>query len=266
MNNYHTHTYLCRHAEGAVIEYAETAETRGLKILGMSDHTPLPDRRWPAVRMSIEELDQYEAQIETARAAVTHLQILKGLECEWHPDYRGFYHDEILTERNFDYLIGAEHWFPYRGEWHDLGEIRTAAHLKAYADLLIETMASGLFAFIAHPDAFGTGYTEWDENSRAASIDILQAASELQIPLEINGYGFRKPFVSASQGRRRRYPLREFWELAATYPIQAICNSDAHTPGDVDASIDLGRELAMEVGIPVLEELPVQELSKSIPK
>jgi len=258
MNNYHTHTFLCKHAEGTALDYAGEAAKRNIDILGMSDHCPLPDNRWAHVRMAMSDLDAYEAQIEEARRAVPEITILKGLECEWDPMYYGFFHDEILHRRKFDYLIGAEHFFKYRGEWNDLGHIRTASHLKAYTDLLLETMESGLFAFIAHPDGFGSGYDRWDENTEACSRDIFSAAAQLDIPLEINGYGFRKPLKRTSQGLRLRYPLREFWECAAEYPIRVICNSDAHRPEDVAASIDLAREMADFFQLKVIETLPLK--------
>src|SRR6056297_2264939 len=257
MNNYHTHTSLCHHAEGKVIDYAREAQLQGLKILGMSDHSPLPDSKWPGVRMTLEELDIYEEQIQDARREIKDITILKGLECEWDSSYRSFYSEELLEARSFDYLIGAEHWFPFHGEWNELSDIRTASHLKAYSDLLIQTMESGVFAFIAHPDAFGSGYDKWDKNTHSCSRDILDAAAELQIPLEINGFGFRKAPKITSSGPRNKYPLPQFWELAATYPIQAICNSDAHRPRDVGASILEGRELAEDVGVSVLEKLPL---------
>ena len=38
--NYHTHTVRCRHASGSEREYIETAISRGLTILGFSDHSP----------------------------------------------------------------------------------------------------------------------------------------------------------------------------------------------------------------------------------
>ncbi len=256
MNNYHTHTSLCHHADGSVIDYAREAHRQGFRVLGMSDHAPLPDSKWPGVRMSYAELEVYEQQIMEAREKVQDITILKGLECEWAPAYRSFFTDELLGAREFDYLIGAEHWFPYRGEWNELSEIRTASHLKAYTDLLIQTMESGIFAFIAHPDAFGSGYKDWDENTRSCSRDILEAAAELQIPLEINGFGFRKSKIVTANGPRNKYPLPQFWEIAASYPIQAVCNSDAHRPQDVGASISDGRELAETYGIAVLEELP----------
>ena len=40
--NYHTHTWRCNHATGTEREYVENAIKGGLKILGFSDHTPMP--------------------------------------------------------------------------------------------------------------------------------------------------------------------------------------------------------------------------------
>lgn len=40
--NYHTHTWRCGHAFGDEREYVENAIVGGLKILGFSDHTPMP--------------------------------------------------------------------------------------------------------------------------------------------------------------------------------------------------------------------------------
>ena len=259
MNNYHTHTYLCKHAEGDASAYAEEAARQKIEILGFSDHTPLPDNRWPEVRMAMADLDSYERQIDEARRRVPGLKILKGLECEWDSDYLGFYHDEILDRRQFDFLIGAVHFFKYQGSWYELKQLRTAAHLRAYTDLLIRTMESGLFAFIAHPDGFGSGYDRWDAETSACSRDILSAAAELDIPLEINGYGFRKSLKPTSTGPRRRYPLNSFWELASSYPVKVICNSDAHRPEDAGASIDSARELASRFNLDIIEKLTLRE-------
>ena len=105
-------------------------------------------------------------------------------------------------------------------------------------------MASGLFAFIAHPDLFGNAYLRWDANAAACARDILQAAETLQIPLEINGYGLRKPTIDTPQGRRHKYPWTPFWELAAELGVPAIVNSDAHRPQDVMAGMAEGLALA----------------------
>ncbi|MDA3941103.1 MAG: histidinol-phosphatase [Spirochaetia bacterium] len=253
MNNFHTHTWRCKHATGTVKDYVNAAKEKGMKVLGMSDHTPLPDNRWSHVRMDMSDLDAY---VEEFKEAETEgIDILKGLECEWDPVYEGFYRDEILGERNFDFLIGSVHYIKNDGDWEYLSEIRTAKHLAKYAEVLIATMKTGLFSFIAHPDGFGAGYTKWDSNAEACAIDILVAAEELSIPLEINGYGLRKNKVLTEDGIRSVYPLLNFWELAGRFDIKVICNSDAHRPEDVDASIKECKELADKYNLNVIDDI-----------
>ena len=79
------------------------------------------------------------------------------------------------------------------GDWiGSYGGADSLKSLKAYSNYFIQSMESGLFAFMAHPDLFGNSYLTWDENTIAASHDILTAAAQLKMPLEINGYGLRK--------------------------------------------------------------------------
>lgn len=257
--NYHTHTYRCQHALGDVSDYAAAALEAGLTTLGMSDHAALPDDRWQTVRMAFHELDGYEAAIETARRKFPELQILKGMECEYAEEYHAYYEDELLGQRKFDYLIGAGHYTPYQGGWiNSFEELDHPSHLRAYAKFLGEIMSTGLFAFIAHPDLFGCSNDRWNEDLTACSHDILQAAAETQVPLEINGLGLRKAPKQTSQGPRAQYPWIPFWEIAQDYPIRVICNSDAHKPGDVAAKLEETVQIARKFGLNLIEELPTQ--------
>ena len=254
MKNYHTHTYRCRHATGDVMDYATIALDQGGTVLGISDHAPLPDGRWPDVRMRMDELGGYVRAIEDARAALPGLTILQGLECEWDPAYFGFFQEELLGKRGFQYLIGACHWFPFGGEWLDLDQCGTPDRLSAYSSYLVEMMESGLFAFIAHPDAFGMMPAVWDADRRACAADILRAARDLRVPLEINGYGTRMPKIQTAGGERLKYPWLPFWELAAEFDIRVVCNSDAHAPEDALASIEDCRRIAERFGLARVEE------------
>lgn len=256
LSNLHTHTFRCQHASGDVADYCANAVERGLSCLGMSDHTPLPDGRWANVRMRMDELDAYCDAISAAQQQFPELRVLRGMECEYWPEYTGFYRDELLGERQFDYLIGAAHYIKHKNEY-----IRTyrpenawdAAKLRSYTDYFIASMQSGLFLFMAHPDVFAASYLDWDAEAEACSRAMLSAAAELKMPLEINGYGFRKPPVHSKTGPRNRYPWLPFWKLAAEYEIKAVVNSDAHRPHDVTANMQDALAFAAQYGVEVVD-------------
>ena len=249
--NYHTHTYRCKHATGDVSDYCREAVRQGFTILGMSDHTALPDNRWPGVRMDFRELPDYCRAVDEAREMFPQLTVLKGMECEFSDSYLSYYRDTLLDELQFDYLIGAAHFFPLNGEWiGSFGGIDTLAGLRAYVTYFIESMESGLFAFMAHPDLFGNSYHTWDVNTASAAKDIFQAAADLAIPLEINGYGLRKPLIDTPEGKRRMYPWLPFWELASDYDITVVVNSDAHHPNDVGANMSDAAAIGERYGLP----------------
>lgn len=248
--NYHTHTYRCKHATHDVTAYCESAIDHGLSVLGISDHTALPDNRWPHIRMDIDELPDYCAAIDTARENHPDLRILKGAECEYAREYHAFFKDTLLGELEFDYLIGAAHFFPIDGDWvGSYGGVNSKKELQAYASYFIESMETGLFAFMAHPDLFGNSYHQWDKDVIAASRDIFVAAAELKMPLEINGYGLRKPMIDTPEGQRRMYPWIQFWELASEYDVEFIVNSDAHSPEDIVANMAEAYAIGQNLGL-----------------
>lgn len=248
--NYHTHTYRCQHATGDVSDYCRAALEKKMTVLGISDHTALPDNRWPGIRMDAGDLPAYSQTIDDARESFRELIILKAAECEFADEYAAFYQDTLLGEYQFDYLIGAAHFFPLHGEWiGSYGGTDSVTSLRAYTDYFVESMESGLFAFMAHPDLFGNSYLSWDKNTIAAAHDIFTAAAALQIPLEINGYGLRKPKIDTPEGKRCMYPWLPFWELASDYDIRVIVNSDAHRPEDVSSNIAEAAEIGEKFGL-----------------
>ena len=233
-----------------------------MHTFGVSDHAALPDNRWPDVRMRFDELDDYVAAVHRAAETVPEVQVLLGMECEYIPDFHHYFADELLGARNFSYLIGAGHFTPFQGEWlNSFVELRTAPQLNAYAQYLQNMMETGLFAFIAHPDLFGGVQMSWTEDVAACSRDILAAAAETGVPLELNGYGLRKPKVPGSTGARAPYPWLPFWELAQEYPIQVICNSDCHHPRDVQAGIAENQALAASLNLKQADLSDLQPLA-----
>jgi histidinol-phosphatase (PHP family) len=265
MNNYHTHTYRCKHASGDVADYVAAAKAAGLGELGFSDHCPHPDGRFPENRMDMSDLPGYLAALKTAKAEYAAAdaaprshspRIIAGLECEWAPELETDWEEEFLGAAGLEYLVAGIHNFKHRGEWRDTYVISEPAELTSFAAASCGAMECGLFRFLAHPDVFCYNWMPWDENAIACARDILATSARTGLPLEINGYGFRKAMVKAPEGMRWPYPHLEFWRLAAEYDITCVVNSDAHRPIDTAASLEDGRAFAARLGLKVLETLP----------
>ena len=191
--NYHSHTYRCKHATGEVVEFVNAACEAGLEIFGVSDHAAFPDDRWPDVRMRYEELDDYVEAVRAAQRSVPQVQVLLGMECEYVPEFKNYLQDELLGKRQFDYLIWAGHYTPYKGEWlSSFTELNCETHLKSYTEHLCQMMESKLFAFIAHPDIFGSSNLEWSADLDACSREILTTAEELKPRLRLMVMGCAK--------------------------------------------------------------------------
>lgn len=257
--NLHTHSFYCKHGTGTIREYVEEAEKRGrLKVLGFSEHCPLPDLILTyATRMDYEELPLYEKDI-LEEAEKSKLKILLGAECDWFKQEVGYYKDELLGKRNYNYLSCSIHSMPdpVTGVETYISKIGREFKklLSKYVKLYVEALSSGLFTFGCHPDLFLSDYLEWDENAKAASKDIFACAKECGIPLEINDLGFRKPMIDTPSGKRPPYAVKEFWEMAKDEGVLVSINSDAHAPEDVeghpvDGYANPSFKLAAEVGI-----------------
>ena len=262
-NSFHTHTYLCKHAEGSAIDYAKESYKKGSTAIGISDHMPFPDRRWQDTRMAMEDLKNYDDQIEEARKALPNMIILKGLECEYFKEYHSFYQEEFIEKQKCDYLIGAAHYYPYKGEWRNsFYDINTPEEMVNFSKYFILTMESKIFDFMAHPDNFARAYHKWDENTIACSKDMLEAAEELKMPVEINGNGFRKKEIKMLNGEKRApYPIEPFWELASNYKIKVIINSDAHKIEDAVSNLNDALKIANKYNIELIP--PFEEYIKT---
>ena len=253
-SNLHTHTYRCNHAEGDVDDYCREAVKAGLDTMGMSDHTALPDDRWLGVRMPYVDLPAYMDSITRAQEKYPKLRVLRAAECEFDECYVEYFRDELLGKYKCDYLIGAVHFFPHQGEWvSPFMDLKDSKTMRDFTDYFIKSMASGLFAFMAHPDNFGASMPIFDDEAKACTRALCEAAVDLNVIWEVNGYGFRKAPVETPTGTRPPYPLEDFWNIVSDYPIRVVANSDAHRPVDVAANIDDALDLAQRYGLRVVD-------------
>ncbi len=254
--NLHTHTLRCKHATGQPEDYCREALEQGISILGFSDHAPFLDGRLGGSRMFFHELPDYAADVDAARQFDPALTVLKGLEVDYYESVgRAFYEDAYLGVCGCDYMVAGTHSLePYSEKldlWRDdnaFGADEVLVYLKAH----LVAMETGLFDFFAHPDAFARCTPYWTDEIKAVCADFVDASIALDIPLEINAYGIRKPALDMPEGKRAQYPWRPFWELVAEKGGKVVVSSDAHRPEDVWGNTDDTLELARELGLQVV--------------
>ncbi|MDN5334415.1 histidinol-phosphatase [Sphaerochaeta halotolerans] len=244
--NLHTHSFYCGHGSGTVEEYVQSASEKGIALLGMSEHCPVPDGRWNRSRMDFDQIESYERDCRVAKeTAPEGLSVLTGYECDYLPEYQSYYAE--VAER-VDYLICAIHDLStelsreYSVFWNQLSK----KNLATYTDMYCESLSSGLFLFGAHPDLFGYYYHTWDGETEACSRAIIECAVANNVALEINANGMRKRKVQLHDGWRNPYPLSPFWEIASEYPLQVVTNSDAHNPSLLKEGYEACAQIASE--------------------
>ena len=260
--NFHTHTRLCKHADGEPVDYCREAVKQGVSILGFSDHTPYPVKRWETVRMDLDQMPLYVNGIEAARREFPQLRIVMGMECEYDPAYANFFKDVLMGEYGCRYLVGAIHSYVDRnGEWKGLyGYRMTDENLRDFADYTVKAIQSGLYVFMAHPDVFGVSYEGWTVEATACCREICKAAVAADMPLEINGYGLRKKLKLDGETMRPQYPLEKFWEIAGEEGVKAVVSSDAHRPIDVWSNTDDCVAWAKRHGVEVVNESSAEKI------
>ncbi|MFA5036361.1 MAG: histidinol-phosphatase [Candidatus Izemoplasmatales bacterium] len=255
--NYHTHMYLCRHAEGTVEDYVKKAIEVGLKTIGMSDHAPFEDLKDRSIRMLPNELPIYIDECDEAiRKYSDRIKILKGLEIEYFDHHEQYYKE---LNQQFDFLALGQHYITLGESAKNLKstfELTLPTELKRYADTLVKAIASGIFKFVCHPDLMLFGYGNFDNSVKAASEKIIDAAVKYNIPLEINANGIRRGTYHYSEGNRYIYPRLEFWQLAKERKAKVIISSDAHHPKHLyDEAIEAAYKFAANLGIEVVDEM-----------
>ena len=245
--NLHTHSVYCGHGSGTIKEYSDFAQESGYEMFGFSEHIPFPDNHFKSSRMEYSIKSLYEEDVK--REKDREMKVLLGYECDYSPEWKGYFEDTLGV---VDYLIAGTHYMkrecgttvsPFSSPF-------SSKDFVIYANATIKAMESRLFSFIAHPDVYLCMHP-FDKNAKAAAMDIIEAAVELSIPLEINSNGIAKSEGGNAPGAG--YPCKEFWLLAKERGVKAVLSSDAHNVANVDKFYKRVVEFAENIGIELLE-------------
>lgn len=243
--NFHTHTYRCNHADGADRDYVETAIKSGFKVLGFSDHNPIPQfgesGYYSHFRMRPAQMQEYaESVLALKEEYKKDIEILLGFEMEYYPAlFEETLH--LLGQCPYDYLILGQHCVGNEYDTFAWPSRPTddATALETYVAQTVEGMKTGVFSYLAHPDLFY--FTGDDRTYCEKMMPIIETARKLDMPLECNLLGVRD---------RRQYPAERFWRLAAQHGVKVILGCDAHTPsGLCDPKNDAAYPLLAACGV-----------------
>lgn len=246
MVDYHTHTRLCKHAEGEVKDYVISAINRNLKEIGISDHMPLPDDFDPEHRMKFDEFEIYKSWYESAVEEFgDKIKIKFGIEADYIEDKIDFVKN-FLKSGNFDYVIGSVHFIgdwniaSRKEEWKWNGKNVDEVY-ENYYRIMKGLVLSGIFDIVGHFDMIKKFGHRPNKNFDEVIREVLKLVKESEMCIEVNTSGLRQKVEEI-------YPSVEILEIVKEYKIPLTLSSDAHNPSDVGRNFDIAIELIERYG------------------
>ena len=266
-SNYHTHTYRCGHAIGNEEQMVKAAIDANIKLLGFSEHVPLPTFRkhllfaFPYCLKSTYTFLSWGKSIlcsgsrfrmpykqkkahldEIAKLQIKYkdqILLYKGFECDYLEDYLSYY-KELIKSKQIDFLLLGNHFYKKAIAANYYGKSGLSIEmLYHYQDTTIKALETGLFTYIAHPDLFMQGYLKWDDHTEKISYAICKKAKELSVPLELNAGGIRTEKRIINNKESFCYPYDKFWDIVSEIGNDVVLGLDVHSPTNFDTQMML---------------------------
>ncbi len=248
--DYHMHTPLCGHAQGAMEEYVEEAIRKGLREIAFSDHLPFvhlpPDHPWHGrYAMGMEELPGYCEAVLKLRERYPAITIRLGIEADYIPGAEKEL-EQLLSNHPFDFVLGSIHLID-GWPFDDPSLIDEYANKDIdelwdrYFALFTAAAKSGLFDSMAHPDLIKKFGFFPKADVQTYYEKAAAALAEAQVCLEINSSGLHKPIGEI-------YPSAAFLRTCLARGVAVTIGSDAHRPMEVARDFHKVKELLQETG------------------
>lgn len=243
--DYHTHTALCGHAEGQPLDYAHSAQRRGLPAVAITDHGPFPNGFDSEHRMAMEDFDFYCEAVAFAQAD-PDVEVLLGVETDYFDGCEEFLRS-WLASRPFDVVLGSVHYLDYWSrsdpEERTLWECTDAARVwQRYFELVGRLADTRLYDVVTHLDLpKRNGRIPPDHVVRETVLPALDRIARAGMAVEINTSGLRHPV-------KEMYPSAPILSWCAERSIPITFGSDAHLPYLVGSDFDKAVELARDAG------------------
>ncbi|MCX6139140.1 MAG: histidinol-phosphatase HisJ [Ignavibacteriales bacterium] len=241
--DYHTHTDLCKHADGHLEDYIRHAVSIGLQQIGCSDHAPMPAGFDDEHRMNDEQFGQeYKPDLFALKERYRGtIDVKAGIEADFYPGTEAWT-NSFLTATDFDYVIGSVHFL---GEWgfdnpvfvHKYDEQDIDVVYQQYYDHIKRSAQAGLFDILGHCDLVKKFGHRPAGDLTAVLREVMSVVKQSGMAVEINTSGLRKPVHEV-------YPGDAILSLVKELEIPVTIGSDAHTPADVGRDFETAKALA----------------------
>ncbi|MGA8942670.1 MAG: histidinol-phosphatase [Thermoactinomyces sp.] len=247
----HTHHDRCGHAVGAIENYIKSAIHHGLKVIGISDHSPFfassKDRAKPRIAMAKSEFPGYvEEVLKLKEVYQDRIEVLLGVESDFFPEHMEIYKQQ-LGSYPFDYIIGSVHYIDgtksifLKENWEGLSKAQILKEKEAYYSLIQEAAKSKAFDILGHIDAIKARYPYFSQVETEIVDQTLKIIADSDTVIEVNTSGKTKDCGGW-------YPSDEILERACFYGVKVTFGSDAHEPERVADDFEKARQFLKEIG------------------
>lgn len=232
MFDLHTHHARCGHAVGFMEEYIESAIEKGIRCLGISDHSPYffadEDHPHPGLAMARSEFINYvEEFIRLKKKYENRIELLLGVESDVFREHIDLY-GRVYARYPLDYVIGSVHFTSpldiMKGfHWDVSPEEARLLEATRYVELLQIAARSRWVNIIGHLDRPKRWYPPFKELLAPHVDSTLQILAEEDVSIEVNTSGFQLAC-------QEWFPSVEVIERACFYGVDITFGSDAHHP------------------------------------
>lgn len=264
LEDWHTHSELCHHAEGTLEDYVKKGIELGLNSIGLSDHFPYEflkkiDRiPFGDYAMTLPEIEKYLSTAEQLKEKYKdQIDVKISFEIDYFEKQEKALNEQLIKFKDrLDYILGSIHILDFkdgRGSWgFDDGRFLKDYEFYGadkvyieYFDTQQKMLGSNEFDLdiVCHfdlPKKFNHIPKEKEEIFNKA-MKTLELVKKRDVAMEINTGGFRKDV-------KKQYPSLELIKQMYQLDIPVLLGSDAHDPCEIGWEFKSTINLIKEIG------------------
>lgn len=263
LQDWHSHSELCRHATGSIEEYVKSAVKKGLNLIGISDHFPyeclegIDDIPSEEYAMKLGELDYYASKVKELEEKYRDMiEIKLAFELDYirpqvgaHKPFLARFSDQI------DYILGSVHILIGKGKMIAFDDNRFLKDYKLYQNIneiyidyynsIRNMLNSSEFSFdvVSHLD-LPKKYNKRPEDAELIWDHVdktLELIKKKNLTIEINTSGWRKEI-------KEQYPSEDIIRKMYALDIPVLLGSDAHRPDEVGFRFNKALKMLKQIG------------------